>query len=223
MTFTPALIFFPEMIRRSCHVSGAALTQKPTRPMRCSVPPEILLSYFESGFHILKNAFLNAMMFLEVGLNDTLASTLDQFPNDGMIFRMGSGWCSDINTSSRLPPFFFFIHTNLWLLPKFASWHRMCEHSSSFLKCRESGDVSARLYSSEKRRASVDDWKIWLKQNAMLLTNVQALFAPFSELRLPAGISNVASKTCSEAYMVRFESSAVLSVERQGRSTSFYD
>ena len=41
MTFPPALVFFPEMIRRSCHVSGAALTQKPTRPMRCSASPKI--------------------------------------------------------------------------------------------------------------------------------------------------------------------------------------
>jgi len=163
-----------------------ALRSHKNQPAQCDV---LRLRRFcnlclESGFHILKNAFLNAMMFLEVGLNCTLASNLDQFPNDWIMLRMGSGWCPGINTCSRLLPFFFFIHTTLCLLPKFESSSRMSEHSSPFPKYRRRGCMSALLCSSQNPRANVNDCQIWLKQNAMLPTNVPALFVPFSKLHL---------------------------------------
>jgi len=46
--------------------------------------------YFESGIYIFKSAFLNAMVFLEEGLNCTLAPNVDQFSNDWMMLLMGS-------------------------------------------------------------------------------------------------------------------------------------
>jgi len=70
-----------------------ALRSHKNQPAQCDVLrlPRFRNLCLESGFHILKNAFLNAMIFLEVGLNCTLASNLDQFSNRRHVPRMGSG------------------------------------------------------------------------------------------------------------------------------------